>query len=160
MRFILNFADSTSRCRLLFYPIKGRWREQAKSFVTFWVREVIMKREGINTLSIRSYLRALICLAHFNLFCVCFLKSILKDISLWLRNDSRWNVYEVFGNVSFWKRNFVMIHAGMYTKCFFKNIFEKSVRCEKHFLIELEQAIKSLITYSEGRSCYFPSPLG
>ena len=45
-----------------------------------------MKREGINTLSFRSYLRALNCLAHFliTLFrvCVCDLKSILKSILL------------------------------------------------------------------------------
>ena len=27
--------------------------------------------------------------------------------------------------------NFVMIHAGMYTKCL--KIFENSVKCEKHF---------------------------
>ena len=45
-----------------------------------------------------------------------------------------------------------MIHVGMYTKCsemfrFEKSLnFEKSVRCEKYLI---EQATKSLITYSE-----------
>ena len=45
-----------------------------------------------------------------------------------------------------------MIHVGMYTKCsemfcFEKSLnFDKSVRCEKNLI---EQATKSLITYSE-----------
>ena len=45
-----------------------------------------------------------------------------------------------------------MIHVGMYTKCsemfhFEKSLnFDKSVRCEKYLI---EQATKSLITYSE-----------
>ena len=48
--------------------------------------------------------------------------------------------------------DFVMIHVGMYTKCsemfrFEKSLnFDKSVRCEKNLI---EQATKSLITYSE-----------
>ena len=57
-----------------------------------------MKREGINTLSIRSYLRALNCLAHFiNCFlCVCVKKDVFEKAFLF---------------------DFVMILAGMYTKC-------------------------------------------
>ena len=57
-----------------------------------------MKREGISTLSIRSYLWALNCLAHFNCFlcvCVCFERFFEKTFHF----------------------DFVMIHAGMYMKC-------------------------------------------
>ena len=35
-----------------------------------------MKREGINTLSIRSYLRALNCLAHFINFFLCVFEKL------------------------------------------------------------------------------------
>ena len=42
-----------------------------------------MEREGVSTLSIRSYLRALRCLAHFEIPCaLCVLKSILKCLSV------------------------------------------------------------------------------
>ena len=55
-----------------------------------------MKREGISTLSIRSYLQALNCLGHFNCFlCVCLKRFFEKAFRL----------------------DFVMILAGMYTKC-------------------------------------------
>ena len=42
-----------------------------------------MEREGVNTLSIHSYLRTLRCLAHFEIPCaLCVLKSIfLKCLS-------------------------------------------------------------------------------
>ena len=52
--------------------------------------EVIMKREGINTLSIRSYLRAINCVClkkYFDFDFVMILVSVLK------------NVYEVFENI-------------------------------------------------------------
>ena len=45
-----------------------------------------MKRKGVSTLSIRSYLWALRCLAHFeNTLCFVFLKSVLKCLSAAIR---------------------------------------------------------------------------
>ena len=39
-----------------------------------------MEREGVRTLSIRSFLRALRCLAHFEIRCaLCVLKSIFEN---------------------------------------------------------------------------------
>ena len=57
-----------------------------------------MKMEGINTLSIHSYLRALNCLAHFVklAFCVICLKKYFEKT---------------------FRFDFVMILVGMYTKC-------------------------------------------
>ena len=83
-----------------------------------------MKSEGISTLSIRSYLRALNFLAHFiNCFlrvcvCVClkryFEKAFLFDFVMILaRMYTKCLEMLCFGKVF----NFVMIHAGMYTKC-------------------------------------------
>ena len=45
----------------------------------------------------------------------------------------------------------------MYTKClFFENILRV---CEKHLFLSCEQAFKSTLP-TQGRSYYFPSPLG
>ena len=62
-----------------------------------------MKSEGISTLSIRSYLQALNCLAHFNCFLCVFEKIFEKAFHF----------------------DFVMIHAGMYTKCLEMFLFWK-----------------------------------
>ena len=92
-----------------------------------------MKREGISTpFHPQFILRALSCSrSPFKIaFCV-FDKNILKKA---------------------FRFDFVMIHVGTYTKCsemfrFEKSLnFNKSVRCEKYLI---EQATKSLITYSE-----------
>ena len=56
-----------------------------------------MKREGISTLSIRSYLRALNCFSSLKFaFCVCVFENVFKKA---------------------FRFDFVMIHTGMYTKC-------------------------------------------
>ena len=83
--FIANVTVSKSRHRLLFYP-KGKAEKNRKDLSRLFLEfgGSIMKREGVSTLFICSYLRALsFLLDHLllfeNLLCVVFLKVFLKD---------------------------------------------------------------------------------
>ena len=102
-----NVADSKSRHRLFFYPMRKGGKEQERPWLDFEFGRYIIQREGVSTLCIHGYPWALNCLTHL---CFPCLRKCLRNVVC-------------LENILKGEFNFVMILVRMYTKCLSRLIF-------------------------------------